>query len=95
MRVHQHTPSADPSRRVVGRVGWLRTSSLVAHVAHHVLAHALDHVLLVRSTYIRHQCRNLEAVSHQIPHVAVRVQLNKDAVHFDNVLINATGSPLS
>ena len=61
MRVHQHTSSADPWRRMVGRLGWLRTPSLVAYVAHRVLADGLDHVLLVRPTENRHQCLDLEA----------------------------------
>ena len=87
---NKHTPSADPWPRVVGRLGWLRTTSLVAYVAHRVLADGLDHVLCGRPTNFRHQCRDLEAgVSRRtgFRDVAVRVQLNEDAVHFDNVLI--------
>ena len=94
MRVHQHTPSADPWRRVVGRLGWSRAPSLVAYVALRVLADGLDHVLLVHPIDIRHQCRDLEARAScrtGFRDVAVRIQLNEDAVHFDNVLIRLLG----
>ena len=75
--------SADPWRRVVGRLGWLRTSSLVAYVAQARLGHrGLDHLLFGRPTDSRHQCRDLEAgVSCRtgFRHVAVRPQLDEDA----------------
>ena len=51
-------------------------------------ADGMDHVLFGRRTDIRHQCGDLEAgVSCRtgFRDVAVRAQLNEDAVHFDNV----------
>ena len=89
-RVHRHTPP--PIYGVVwsADLGWFRTSLLAACVAHRVLADGLDHVLFGRPTGIRHQCRDLQAgilCRTRFRHVSVRVQLNEDAVHLDNVLI--------
>ena len=67
---------------------------LAAYVAHHVLAGGLDHVLFGRPTDVRHQCRDLEvriSCRTRFRDVAVRAQLNEDAVHFDNVMIRLLG----